>query len=196
MGEFSGQPKLIGARERYESIHDHDELSHVLAPKSPIKSDPKRCEMDERKITQKGSAVELKRKATSGESKEVARRSSTEMVVAWLKRDDRALSACSVGMAAIVIGKPRFFNVCVAALRDFSRRLSTDHCYWTVWIIAKKQSDDLAAEASLELLQLSDPLLGLVHPALPLLGLRHRTWGNRSSSCALISTHDPCLGGV
>jgi hypothetical protein len=59
MGEISGKPKFIGARERYESIHDHDELSHVLAWKSPIKSDPKHCEKDERKITQKGGTVEL-----------------------------------------------------------------------------------------------------------------------------------------
>jgi hypothetical protein len=32
MGEISGKPKLIGTRERYESIHYHDELSHVVAP--------------------------------------------------------------------------------------------------------------------------------------------------------------------
>jgi hypothetical protein len=138
MGEISGKPKLIGAHERYESIHDHDELSHVLAPKSPIKYNPKRCETDERKITQKSNVVELERKATSGESEEVARRSSTGTVVAWLKSDGRAPSACSVGMTAIVIGKHRLFDVCVVALRDFSRRLSTDHCYWTVWITAKK----------------------------------------------------------
>jgi hypothetical protein len=32
MGEISGKPKLIGTRERYESIYHHDELSHVVAP--------------------------------------------------------------------------------------------------------------------------------------------------------------------
>jgi hypothetical protein len=33
MGEILGKPKLIGlSRERYESIHYHDELSHVVAP--------------------------------------------------------------------------------------------------------------------------------------------------------------------
>jgi hypothetical protein len=41
MGEISRKLKLTGARERYESIHDHDKLSHVLAPKAPIKFDPK-----------------------------------------------------------------------------------------------------------------------------------------------------------
>jgi hypothetical protein len=44
MVEISEKTKLIGACERYELIHDHDELSHVLAPKAPTKSDPKCCE--------------------------------------------------------------------------------------------------------------------------------------------------------
>jgi hypothetical protein len=99
--------------------------------------------------------------------------------VAWPKSDGRALSACSVETTAIFIEKPQFFGVCVAALQGFSRRLSTDHCCWTVWINAKKRSDDLAVEAALRVLHLPDPRLDLIHPALPLLGLRHRTWGRQ-----------------
>jgi hypothetical protein len=43
---------------------------------------------------------------------------------------------------------------------------------------------DLSAEATLELLQLPDPCLGLVSPALPLLGLHHRIWGGTGAAPA------------
>jgi hypothetical protein len=60
MGEISGKPKLTGTHERYESIHDHDELSHVLAPKAPIKFDPKQQPKAEEEVvlsTQQGVQV-------------------------------------------------------------------------------------------------------------------------------------------
>jgi hypothetical protein len=87
-GEISGKSKLIGAHERNESIHNHDELSHVIAPK--------RCEKDERK----SNAVELERKPAKGESEEVARWSSMERWrpgVEWPESDGGALGASSIG---------------------------------------------------------------------------------------------------
>jgi hypothetical protein len=57
MGEISGKPKLIGSRERYESIHYHDELSHVVAPNTVKrmnkKKHPKRSAPREIKNTTK-----------------------------------------------------------------------------------------------------------------------------------------------
>jgi hypothetical protein len=56
MGEISGKPKLIGTRERYESIYYHDELSHVVAPnavKRMNKKNPKRSALCQMKDTTK-----------------------------------------------------------------------------------------------------------------------------------------------
>jgi hypothetical protein len=40
-GEFQEELELNSAQGRNESIDERDELSHVLAPKGPTKSEPK-----------------------------------------------------------------------------------------------------------------------------------------------------------
>jgi hypothetical protein len=107
----------------------------------------------------KSDTVELERKATNSESEEVARWSLIErwrLGVAWPESDSGPLvppasgrpqflsgsfgSSCMCGSASRLLEKT--FYRALLLWGGFSRKLSIEHCCWTVWITAKKWSND------------------------------------------------------